>query len=132
MKTKRVVRHFKSKLSRQAGGLSFPISLHDCWFISTWSAPALFMRPASDSCEIEVFHLPRTSSRILNSSHPNTLILKGLRAALISEGPYERNIKDHHRWQTQIMKWGACVTWDSVIVYRIWVTPFMPYLGQNN
>jgi hypothetical protein len=50
-------------------------------------------------CEIEVFHLPSTSSQILNSLHPNTAILKDLSVTLISEGPYERNIKDHHRWQ---------------------------------
>lgn len=34
--------------------------------------------PASDSCEIEVFYLPSTSSQVLNSLHPNTLILQRL------------------------------------------------------
>lgn len=73
---------------------------------------------ASNSCEIEVFYLPSTSSQVLNSLYPNTLILKGLSATLISEGPYERNIKDHQRWQLDT-NYGMRYLWDLRIYYSL-------------
>lgn len=76
--------------------------------------------PASDSCETEVFYLPSTSSQVLNSLLPNTVILKGLSATWISEGPYERNIKDHQRWQLDT-NYGMRDLWDLRIRYSPWL-----------
>lgn len=76
-------------------------------------------------CFIFQAHHPRSWIGL----YPNTLILKGLSNTLTSEGPYERNIKEHQR-QTQIMGRGAVRLAEFAAVCCICVTPFKPYLGQ--